>query len=425
MRNNKKKATVLAACLMAVGILGLFSIKYRFWVTEAQSEDNNLLILTPTFTFNVLKQPSGLLALDKTVATSGANYTTEFHLYIADSGNHAIRDFNQATGSLSVLTGSVGTIGYTDGSLGSATFNYPVGLSGKNMTSAAQTGCDQWFYPPYGHCCPSCVVPHISRYNAQEIYVADSQNYVVRRICAGDSQAAVGPCAGQVGQVATACGNHSKGYANGSGGSASFASLAGLSEGSSSSYYYIADAENHVIRSWNGTNVYTVAGSGSPGFVDGSSAVAQFMVPGKTARIPSGYLYVADIGNNAIRGVDSSGNVTTCAGAGPLEPGFVNGQGSAAKFYRPTAVVFNASDNMVYIADSHNNVIRRMDSAGNVTTYAGTGTPGLVNGSLSEAQFDKPVDLVLHNGFMYISDSMNNVIRRIDMTNGTVTTYIN
>src|SRR6185369_1066308 len=127
---------------------------------------------------------------------------------------------------------------------------------------AAQTGCDQWFYPPYGHCCPSCVSPHISRYNAQEIYVADSQNYVVRRICAGDSQAAVGPCAGQVGQVTTACGNHSKGYANGSGGSASFASLAGLSEGSSSSYYYIADAENHVIRSWNGTNVYTVAGSG-------------------------------------------------------------------------------------------------------------------------------------------------------------------
>lgn len=158
--------------------------------------------------------------------------------------------------------------------------------------------------------------------------------------------------------------------------------------------------------------------------MDGASAVAKFMVPGKTTQDVAGYIYVADIGNNAIRRIDSAGNVMTCAGAGPSEQGFVNGQGSQAKFYRPTSIVFNPADNMFYIADSHNNVIRRMDSAGNVTTYAGTGAPGLVNGTLAQAQFDKPVDLVLHNGFMYISDSMNNVIRRIDMGNGTVTTYI-
>jgi hypothetical protein len=359
------------------------------------------------------------------VYAGGYNYSLQFHLYISDSGNHVIRDFNHATGNLSILTGTLGTIGYTNGSLGSARFNYPTGLSGKNMTYAANTGCDQWYYPPYGHCCPACIQPHISRYNAQEIYVSDSQNYVVRRICSGDSQAAVGPCAGQVGQVSTACGNHAKGYVNGAGGSACFGSLAGLSAGYSSGSYYIADAENHVIRSWDGTNVSTLAGTGAPGFVDGSSSVAKFMVPGKTARDASGYTYVADIGNNAIRRIDGSGNVMTCAGAGPLEQGYVNGQGSQAKFYRPTAIVFNPGDNMMYIADSHNNVIRRMDAWGNVTTYAGTGAAGLVNGSLTQAQFDKPLDLVIHNGFMYISDSMNNTIRRIDMANGTVTTYIN
>jgi len=422
---DKKSAAVLTTCLILLGIVILFSLKGKMWATEAQGGDNNLLVLTPTFQFNVLKEPSGLLALDKTVYAGGSNYSLEFHLYIADSGNHVIRDFNHATSSLSILTGTLGTIGYTNGSLGSAQFNYPTGLSGKNMTSAANTGCDQWYYPPYGHCCPACIQPHISRYNAQEIYVSDSQNYVVRRICSGDAQAAVGPCVGQLGQVGTACGNHTKGYVNGAGGSASFASLAGLSDGDYSGSYYIADAENHVIREWDGTNVYTEAGTGEPGFVDGSSAVAKFMVPGKTARDAAGYTYVADIGNNAIRRIDSGGNVMTCAGAGPLEQGFVNGQGSAAKFYRPTAIVFNPGDNMMYIADSHNNVIRRMDASGNVTTYAGTGAAGLVNGSLSQAQFDKPLDLVIHNGFMYISDSMNNTIRRIDMANGTVTTYIN
>jgi DNA-binding beta-propeller fold protein YncE len=149
------------------------------------------------------------------------------------------------------------------------------------------------------------------------------------------------------------------------------------------------------------------------------------MVPGKTAQDSAGYLYVADIGNNAIRGIDAGGNVTTCAGGGPDAQGLVDGQGSQAKFFRPTSIVFNPADNVLYIADSHNNVIRRMDSSGNVTTYAGTGTPGLVNGSLLEAQFDKPFDLAIVNGFMYISDTLNNVIRRIDMSTGVVSTYIN
>ena len=87
-------------------------------------------------------------------------------------------------------------------------------------------------------------------------------------------------------------------------------------------------------------------------------------------------------------------------------------------------MAFNAADNSYYIADSHNNVIRKMDSYGNVTTYAGTGEPGLVNGSLFQAKFSMPMDLIIHNGFMYISDNQNNVIRRIDMAAGTVITLI-
>jgi DNA-binding beta-propeller fold protein YncE len=107
-----------------------------------------------------------------------------------------------------------------------------------------------------------------------------------------------------------------------------------------------------------------------------------------------------------------------------MQPGWADGQGTSACFSRPTAVVFNSADNMLYVADSHNNCIRRIDASGNVTTYAGTSEPGLVNGSLSQARFSMPTDLVILNGFMYISDSMNNVIRRIDMNACIVSTFI-
>jgi sugar lactone lactonase YvrE len=204
---------------------------------------------------------------------------------------------------------------------------------------------------------------------------------------------------------------------------ASFSSLAAIADPGTGTYY-ITDSGNHAIRTWNGSNVETLAGDGSPGFVDGYQTSARFMIPGKSTADSAGNLYVADIGNNAIRKIDPAGYVTTAAGGGPTSEGHVDGQGSNARLYRPTSIVFNPADNMLYIADSHNNCIRRMDQSGNVTTYAGTGVPGLVNGSLSQAQFDKPTDLIIRNGFMYISDSMNNAIRRIDMANGIVMTYI-
>jgi DNA-binding beta-propeller fold protein YncE len=138
----------------------------------------------------------------------------------------------------------------------------------------------------------------------------------------------------------------------------------------------------------------------------------------------AGNLMVADIGNNAIRKIDAAGYVTTLAGRGPTLPGFADGPGSVAKFFRPTSAVFNSADGMTYVADSHNNRIRRIDANGNVTTYAGTGVTGLVNGSRQQAQFSLPTDLVIYGGFMYISDSGNNVIRRIDMATGIVSTYI-
>ena len=405
-------------------IIALVAI-FEFWNTDVKSQSGVAYYeghVYVTYQFNTLKHPTGLLGLDNTISAGGSNTTSEFHLYISDSGNHVIRDFNGSTGNLSILAGTFGTTGYSNGSLASAQFNYPTGLSGTNTTTGVVNGCDQWYSPPYGHCCTACIQPHIDRYNTQEIYVNDSQNFVVRRICAGNSQSATGNCVGQLGQVVTACGSHAKGYVNSDGGSACFATLAGLMQ-SGSSYYYIADAENHAIRSWNGVNVYTYAG-GSPGFEDGYRTTAKFLAPAKTTMDTSGNMYVADLGNNAVRKIDQSGYVSTCAGGGPMAAGLVDGQGSGAYFSRPTSVVFNAADNMVYVADSHNNCIRRIDSAGNVTTYAGTGAAGLTNGPLMSAQFNMPTEIVIRGSFMYISDTLNNVIRRIDMANGQVSTYI-
>lgn len=397
---SKLSATILIVCLISLGALILLSVRSKMWVVRAQNPDPNLMILIAEFQYHTLKQPTGLALM-----TDGNGVAT---LYIADSGNHVIRRF--PPGGPLTTVGTLGSAGYVNGSTTNSKFNYPTGLSGRVETGVFLNPYNYHYYPYYQHV----------------IYVGDTQNYVVRMFCAQGSVTplstpqGVSPC---LNIVQTACGSHTQGMVDGSSSSACFASLAGVSVDGSNEYY-IADAGNHSIREWDGSNVSTVAGNGSPGFADGNGSAARFMVPGKTARNAAGYLWVADIGNNAIRGIDAGHKVVTSAGAGPSKPGFENGQGPKAKFNRPTSVVFNAADNMVYIADSHNNVIRRMDSYGTVTTYAGTGKPGLVNGSLSEAQFDKPTDLVIRNGIMYVSDTMNNVIRRIDMASGTVTTYI-
>lgn len=425
--NSRRSVLLRIFCVLAVLLTVCSGLIFRQRLKAASQGGmaTVTIYMYPNYQFNVLRGPTGIAAVDKQIGTGGASYRTEFHLYIADSANHVIRDFNSYTGTLSTLSGSLGSPGYVNGSLSSAQYKWPTGLSAKNNIVSTQNGCDGWYYPPFGHCCPVCTNPHIDRYNAQEIYVSDSQNFVMRRICAGDNQAATGNCVGQMGQVVTSCGSGAKGYSNGSSLSASFASLGGNSQKSGAgTYYYMADAENHAIRSWNGSWVYTVAGTGQPGFVDGPSSSAQFMAPGKVVEGGSGYLYVADIGNNAIRMIDSSGYVSTCAGGGPTAYGYVNGQGSQAKFNRPTAVVYNSADSSYYIADSHNNVIRKMDQYGNVTTYAGTGETGLVNGPISQAKFSMPIDLLIHNGYMYVSDNQNNVIRRIDMAAGTVITLI-
>jgi DNA-binding beta-propeller fold protein YncE len=185
---------------------------------------------------------------------------------------------------------------------------------------------------------------------------------------------------------------------------------------------YICDAENHVIREWDGSNVTTFAGTGTPGYANGPRLSAQFLVPIDAVKDSNGNLYITEGGNHTIRKIDTAGNVTTLAGNGTS--GYANGTGTAARFNRPTKIVYRASENVLYVADTGNNTIRRVTLSGVVTTYSGAPAAGLTNGTLSQARYSQPMGLMIISNVMYVADSLNNVIRRIDMVNGTVTTYI-
>jgi hypothetical protein len=414
-RINGKNKHVFRIGLLATCLIISVTTAYRFWpkrwsVFSQSGVVHYSATVYASYQFNVLKHPTGLVALETREGTREQDpLPSQLILFIADSGNHVIRRFTG--GTLDVVAGSVGVGGYVDGSPENARFASPTGLSGVDIPQMAFSPDPETGLRSFDHW-----------ENFQVLYINDAENYVIRKLCTGNIIRVNSLCSTAGGSVATVCGSHNKGLVDGSNGSACFAALGGIA--GSVGRYYVADSENHCIRMWDGSNVSTVAGTGSYGYVDGYKTSAQFMVPTKTTEDSSGNIYVADAGNNAIRKIDTSGNVTTCAGGGPMQIGLVDGQGTSARFTRPTSVVFNPADNMLYIADSHNNCIRRIDPSGNVTTYAGTHEPGLVNGSLSQARFSMPMDLVILNGVMYISDTMNNVIRRIDMNAGVVSTYI-
>jgi DNA-binding beta-propeller fold protein YncE len=397
-------------------VLGL-SLSCATGTASAQSGVVYVFTSYASYQFHTLYHPTGLAASQ---VASG-----EFFLDISDSSNQVVRQFNGS--NLTVLAGTSGAAGYVDGATSSAEFDHPTGLYGgtyewkslvctSSPSSGPSASSPSPLLPP-----PNCYyLPHLYTL----LYVSDAKNYVVRKICSGDPPSGGACFAGIANTVTTVAGNHTAGLVNGASSSAEFATLGGISYLSSTGLFYIADAQNNVIRGWNqaqGT-VTTYAGTGTAGLIDGSLASAEFYVPSKMVWDSSGNAYLTDTANNVIRKIDASGNVTVFAGSGTA--GYADGQGVSAEFNMPCGIFFNPADGYLYVADSGNNMIRRVSLAASVTTYTGATTGGLVNGSLSQARFGCPMDVVVLNGYMYVSDAMNNVIRRIDMSLGQVSTYI-
>ncbi len=184
---------------------------------------------------------------------------------------------------------------------------------------------------------------------------------------------------------------------------------------------YVADYSNNEIRKISPTGyVSTFAGSTTAGYADGQGTAATFDLPGGLAIDSAGNLYVADQAYSLIRKITPSGNVTTIAGWGY---GYADGNGKNARFADPWDVAVDPNGNL-YVADTYNEVIRKIDTSGNVTTFAGiAGTAGYVDGPAASAEFNYPAGVaVAADGSIYVADQDNNRIRKID-TSGNVTTF--
>jgi sugar lactone lactonase YvrE len=215
------------------------------------------------------------------------------------------------------------------------------------------------------------------------VYVADQSNHAIRTITTS-------------GGVAT----FATGFTTPSGVAVDFAGNV-----------FVADDGSNLITKLSAKAVGGVFAGKGRGAVNGVGVAASFNQPEGLAADASGNIYVADKGNNLIRKITTDGTVTTFAGSGTA--GATNGVGTAASFNGPTGIALDASGN-VYVADSNNNLIRKITTDGTVTTLAGTGTAGLNNGTLTTATFNNPQGLVVDSfGRIFVVDTGNSVIRMI------------
>ena len=183
-------------------------------------------------------------------------------------------------------------------------------------------------------------------------------------------------------------------------------------------------SEPQVDRVSGTVSVSTVAGSSS-GYADGSGAAARFSEPNAIVFDGSGNLLVADKRNGRIRRVDPAGNVTTFSGSG--RNGFRDGAGGDAEFSDPPrdelgmGLCFGPSGEL-YVADTFNHAIRKINSAGTVSTLAGKDVRGGQDGSGTQARFDEPIAVVADGqGNLYVTDAGNHAIRRVTPNAGVTT----
>jgi sugar lactone lactonase YvrE len=213
-----------------------------------------------------------------------------------------------------------------------------------------------------------------------------------------------------------------------------------LSEGT----VLVADSRDHLIRKISAGQVTTFVGpelvinlneQGFPigGLLDGKASESFFNEPVGLAEDVSGNIYVADSGNNTIRKISRSGQVTTLAGNGVF--GNADGKGGDARFNHPSDVAV-AADGTVYVADTLNHLIRKITADGTVSTLNAASNRGIQvragvaaiagdykDGNLKEAKFNEPSGLTIDaKGNLFVSDTGNQRIRYIDLSSGVVTT---
>jgi DNA-binding beta-propeller fold protein YncE len=302
------------------------------------------------------------------------------NVFVADTNNSAIRKIT-STGTVSTFAGQVGISGATDATGILASFTTPEGLAIDSNGN---------------------------------IYAADFSAATIRKIT---NAGVVTTLAGFAGIT---------GSANGTGTAATFNGPRAVAADKSGNVY-VADSLNHDIRKiTSGGVVTTLSGiAGTAGHVDGSGTTSTFNYPSGIAVDSSGVVYVADTYNHTIRKVTSDGTATTFAGTTGVA-GHTDGTGTAAKLNLPAAISIDANGNL-YVSEQGNNDIRKITSAGVVTTLAGGGPvtgydAGRADGSGTAALFNTPSGLGTDSsGNVFVADYRNNLIRKVT-SSGTVST---
>lgn len=349
----------------------------------ADSSNSVIRKITPAGVVTTLAGAAGLWgsangtgAAARFFSPNGIATDSAGNVYVADTSNSMIRIISPA-GVVGTLAGSPGVIGSADATGASASFYYPDGIATDN------TG---------------------------NVYVADTVNGTIRMITSGGVVTTLAGTAGVTGST------------DATGAAASFNKPSDIAT-DNTGHIYVADTINSTIRQiTSGGVVTTLAGSaGVTGSTDGNGTAARFNKPYGIATDRAGNVYVADTFSGAIRSITPAGDVTTLAGLG-LVAGSADGTAGAASFNFPLGVGADGAGN-VYVADTNNGTVRKITPAGVVTTLAGTsGVIGSADGNGAAASFNYPYGVAADSaGNVYVTDHGNSTIRKITSA-GVVTT---
>ena len=358
---------------------------------------------------------------------SGASFTQPWgmasdgtNLVIADPGCRTIRKMVISTRVVTTVAGS-GTVGSADGIGSAASFNFPAGmafgalnfyvvdgaLNGTGNNLIRKIAASNWAVTSIAGL-PNLMgntdgtgtaarlnYPYGITSDGTNLYVGDESNQSIRKTVIASGAT-----------TTLATGMNTRALAN---------------DGST---VYFADLSTHMIQSLTlSTNSVTpLAGqSGVSGSSDGSGSAASFNAPWGICKSGDS-LYIADTGNHTIRRLQLGSNtVTTLAGLAGAS-GTTDGAGTSARFNQPWGLVSDGSN--LYVADSGNHSIRKIVIAtGVVSTLAGTsGSSGFVNANGSSARFYTPAGITIENANLHVTDAKNHAIRKVVIATGTVTT---